>query len=106
MHIVKCISAGIYKHYGDCSNNGISHRFTEVLIPCADGYIEVDKDNPPENFCELEVRSMFGRECIRAVPFIPYKAGKWLMMGGTFIYCSDSRFPFEYPIPLHDRMEG
>ena len=28
------------------------------------------------------------------------------MMGGTFIYSSDSRFPNKFPIPLHDRVEG
>lgn len=28
------------------------------------------------------------------------------MMGGTFIYSSDSRFPNKFPIPLHDRVES
>lgn len=30
---------------------------------------------------------------------------KWYMAGGTFVYTSDSRFPTDYPIPLHDRTE-
>jgi hypothetical protein len=30
---------------------------------------------------------------------------KWYMFGGNFIYGSDSRFPAQYPIPLHDRLE-
>ena len=27
------------------------------------------------------------------------------MFGGNFIYTSDSRFPNDYPIPVHDRFE-
>jgi hypothetical protein len=36
---------------------------------------------------------------------VPEGETKWVMFGGTFIYTSDSRFPAEYPIPLHDRIE-
>lgn len=27
------------------------------------------------------------------------------MFGGNFLYSSDSRFPFKYPLPIHDRWE-
>ena len=27
------------------------------------------------------------------------------MFGGNFVYTSDSRFPSDYPIPIHDRFE-
>lgn len=43
---------------------------------------------------------------IRAVPF---GEKRWTMMGGNFIWTSDSRFRqevSEYPIPVHDRCEG
>jgi hypothetical protein len=43
-------------------------------------------------------------EYIHAVP-IGIEDGR-SMMGGTFIYSSDSRFPSKYPIPLHDRVES
>jgi hypothetical protein len=47
-----------------------------------------------------------GAKHLRAVP-----AGedRWLMFGGNFIWSSDSRFRnevSEYPIPVHDRIEG
>jgi len=29
----------------------------------------------------------------------------WTMASAAFIWSSDSRFPFEYPISLHDRVE-
>lgn len=53
--IIKCISLDIYedKQIGNCSNDGISNRFNDVLIPCEDGYITVDLDNPPENLCKV-----------------------------------------------------
>ncbi len=36
----------------------------------------------------------------------PRGDNRWLMFGGTFAYTSDSRFPYEYPIHIHDRYEG
>lgn len=35
----------------------------------------------------------------------PLHPARWHYFGGTFIFCSDSRFPAQYPIPLHDRVE-
>lgn len=45
-------------------------------------------------------------ERVKAYPVQDPPAGctPW-MFGGNFIYTSDSRFPAEYPIPLHDRTE-
>lgn len=41
-----------------------------------------------------------------ATPDVPCpKDACGFMFGGNFIYCSDSRFPSEYPIPVHDRYE-
>ena len=103
---IMCISAQIFKSsFGDCSNNGITHRFTEILIPHEEGWIEVDAFNPPENFCEMEIVNMFGKDHVRLKP--KCNNGKWQMFGGCFAYSSDSRFDelSEYPIPIHDRIE-
>lgn len=40
-----------------------------------------------------------------AVPGALKDAGVWTMFGGAFIWTSDGRFPNDYPIPLHDRVE-
>lgn len=106
---VKCISANVYRAgYGDCTNNGISKRFDEILLPVPDGYIDVDLNDPPDNYCEIEIREMFGKLTLRIVPYYLWKAGKWVMMGGNFAYSSDARFR-EYcsdqPIAIHDRVE-
>ena len=39
-------------------------------------------------------------------PLKESEEGKWLMFGGTYVKTTDSRFPFDYPLPLHDRYEG
>ena len=104
---LKCISAEIYKpSYGDCSNNGITSRYTEILIPHDQGWIEVDTEDLPENFCSIEIRELFGNTYINLVPKTIRE--RWHMMGGCFAYSSDSRFRdfSEYPIPIHDRIES
>ncbi|MFA5768328.1 MAG: hypothetical protein WC871_02170 [Bacteroidales bacterium] len=55
---------------------------------------------------KLVKRQIGGREYTHAEPVAQPPAGYtgW-MSGGTFIYTSDSRFPSDYPIPLHDRTE-
>lgn len=36
----------------------------------------------------------------------PRGDNRWLMFGGTFAYSSDSRFPYDRPVHIHDRYEG
>ena len=106
---MKAISLEIYRsRFGDSSNGGISSRFSEVLIECADGYIDVDENNPPENFCKV-VKRRFGNETYLHIE--PYKrpdSGNvgW-MSGGCFCSTCDSRFSriSQYPLSLHDRQE-
>lgn len=97
------------KSLGNCSNSGLSSRVGSVTL-CAD----------PESFNDWGIPAMFNpdldapavvlrtitvgeREHVYAVPYGMPEGGS--MFGGCFIYCSDSRFPMEYPIPLHDRVE-
>jgi hypothetical protein len=44
-----------------------------------------------------------GRKHFHAVPIGLEK--EWTMSSGSFIWTSDSRFPFDYPVCLHDRVE-
>ena len=87
---------------GDCSHGGISSRTGRVILTT---------DANPTSTCNLP-----GVRIIRhpagpnypdiAVPVDdegnPLTGG---MMGGTFVYSSDSRFPNEGPVALHDRFE-
>lgn len=102
---MECIIAHIFRdNLGDCSNGGLSSKTNEVYVPCPTGPYNIAKDNP--KLVRLVTRDFgFGSfthaEPVKEVP----KGHVGYMMGGTFIYSSDSRFPSKYPIPLHDRTE-
>ncbi len=102
---VHVISAEIFRwSLGDCSNGGMSSRHKEVLIIVDRGMpLEFDENNPPENLVVME-EGFMGHKYLR--PFKsadPNKTG--YMFGGNFAYSSDSRFPFDYPLGIHDREE-
>ena len=112
------ICVGIYqsKDIGNCSNNGISSRCKSVTLVGGGSpqIFEPCEDRPAVIIVNRKIGS---RDYLTAYPAIknpetgcweiaPVPAGSvgW-MAGGTFIYGSDSRFRFDYPVPLHDRSE-
>lgn len=94
------------KRIGNCSNDGISSRYSEVLLICDTGFIEIDENNPPENLVKLVVRSLWGKEYKHIEP-VARPTGVGWMSGGTLVYSCDSRFRemSDYPLSLHDRQE-
>jgi hypothetical protein len=90
----------IYKpNYGDCSNNGISARFDEVII--WDTY----DTEAPDNAVLIIEDICCGKPRIRAIP-ANINPNTWTMFGGTFIYTSNAVVPYHgIPIKLHDRIE-
>ena len=105
---MRALPLGIYeeKGIGNCSNNGISSRFKEVLLICERGFIEVDENNPPENLVKLVTRNLFGKEYKHIEP-VARPTGVGWMAGGSLVYTCDSRFRelSQYPLSLHDRQE-
>lgn len=105
---MKALPISIYKdsRLGDCSNHGISSRYTEVLLICDEGFINIDENNPPENLVKLVTRNLFGREYKHIEP-VARPTGVGWMSGGSLVYSCDSRFRrmSEYPLCLHDRQE-
>lgn len=89
---------------GDCTNGGISSRFDRLLLVCDDGFIDIDADNPPDNLVVV-ISRRFGNEEYKYIE--PYAKPTHLgwMHGGNIAYTSDSRFPSEYPLCVHDRQE-
>jgi hypothetical protein len=101
------LRAEIFKHMsGDCSNHGISSRFTDILILCDHGNEIIDMDNPPENLCKVVTRTLWGREYKHVEPMARPTGVGW-MSGGCVVYSCDSRFGelTQYPLVLHDRQE-
>lgn len=97
------------KAFGNCSNNGVSSRCKSVTL-CPDPAANADFGIPALFESDLDAPAVVlrtikvgDREHVYAVPYELSDGGS--MFGGCFIFCSDSRFPMEYPIPLHDRTE-
>ena len=128
------LSCNIYidKSQGDSPNNIVSSIADSVMLFPA-GTTEDDpalQEYLASNWARkqpaviLEVRNIGGREYLSAYPIRLAMAGKREdvagdglvkrasrpmsrgMFGGNFIYTSDSRFPNDYPIALHDRVEN
>ena len=103
---VKAISVGIFesKSIGNCSNHGISERLKDILLICDRGNsYEVDEDD--ERLCRVDSVSYGGKTHYFVRPVAEPKGVGW-MFGGSLVYSSDARFPFEYPLALHDRCES
>ena len=93
----------------DCTNEGVSSKYDELLVECPDGNWEVDNTDP--RLVRLEKNAF--NTCILA-PVNPGKTGI-RMMGGNYAAASDSRFSrmierllghrFYGAVPIHDRFE-
>jgi hypothetical protein len=96
----------IYKHENnDSSNGGISSK-TECVVLCKDNTTEIFEVDDNRPGVKIVKQHLFGKDYYHAEPIVPVPEGHiGYMFGGTFIYTSDSRFPFNYPLPLHDRSE-
>ena len=105
--VESCLTAEVYKSgLGDCTNGGISSYQRELHVLAAQkGPFE------PEDIRQcvyIERREVMGKEYVDCKP--AYCRKRWYMMGGNFLYTSDSRFKeitgISYPIAIHDRYEG
>jgi len=106
---MKKILTFVFKNpLGDCTNNGLTSKVNNV-----DLYSEVTESDyealeslDGDVLVLVKRGSFMGRQLGDiAVPFSILKSGRHSMSGGNFIYTSDSRFPGEAPISVHDRVE-
>ena len=87
----------------DCTNNGVSSRHDRFTL-IGEGVSGVFEPTPETPALLLVERTICGgRKYLHAVPADIGK--RHSMFGGNFITASDSRFPNDYPIPIHDRFE-
>lgn len=89
---------------GDCTNGGITVRQPErLVVECADGFMTAE-DVANAGCTVLVVKD---KPFAHAKPALKQEFEKrWTMFGGNFVYSSDSRFPFDAPVAVHDRIEG
>lgn len=103
---MKALPISVYedKKIGNCSNNGITSRYDELLLICDEGFIDIDIENPPENLVKIVTRNLFGKEYKHIEPYVRPSGIGW-MYGGAIANTSDSRFSSQYPLKVHDRQE-
>jgi hypothetical protein len=94
-------------HGYDTTNNGISSKYDSLTLigPGISGPFAPTPERPAvrmvvKNFAGDEYRSLV--PCDDDGNLLP----GWYMFGGNYAKTSDSRFPFKYPLPIHDRLEG
>jgi len=93
----------------DCTANGITSQVKQLLL--VDDSIQAPFDvKKDEVYLVLVRRTIAGRNYMHAEPRkngLPLHTDEegTMMAGGNFVYTSDSRFPNQYPISVHDRFE-
>lgn len=89
---------------GDCTNKGISSDHDRLSIVSDDGWSVLTDIRE----CVTVERRIIGHsEYVNVKPV--YKADRWYMSGGNFLFSSDARFKkatgVDYPVAIHDRYE-
>lgn len=91
--------------FGNCSNGGVTATHPcRLVVECPNGHVD-EQSVIDQEYVVLELEKKdSGYMCLK-------QRGdqRWLMMGGAFVYSTDSRFSKtygSYPIPVHDRYEG
>ena len=88
---------------GDSTNNGLTSKEDTIVLHHGPG---IDIDMIPDNELILIERNLFGKKANFAVPASIARSGRHSMFGGNWIHTSDSRFPSDAPISVHDRIEN
>ena len=108
----KLLTFPLRNSLGDCTNNGLSSKVTHAYLVWDVDPIDQEQlledfyQEKGEDFFVIKERFLFGKHDKIAVPYTIYKSGRHSMFGGNFTYTSDSRFPCEAPIAIHDRIEN
>jgi len=101
---MKGLTVNVYRAKGYGCTNGVTSTHDIVLLVGKDVPEVSEGDGVFLPILKLVKRNIFGREHIHAEPLEVPQGNR--MFGGNFIYTSDSRFPSQYPIPVHDRVEA
>jgi|TARA_B110000908_G_C10082513_1_gene370237 hypothetical protein len=87
---------------GDSTNNGLSSQLDQITLH----YGGTDVSLIPDNELVLVERQLFGKPAWYAKPAGLIKSNTHSMFGGNFAHTSDSNFPADAPIAIHDRVES
>lgn len=100
--ILSALPVNVYRNKS--ITNGITtHKDTVMLV--FDGVQSPFSIKHGEDYLVLKTKNVRGKEYKYVVPRSILDSGDHSMFGGNFVYSSDSRFPNDYPLPVHDRVE-
>ena len=101
-----------YKGFKGCANGGLSDHYDNVTLLASPDFPNVPEIFEPDEDAPAVVMVKRYPFNIREVYLTAYPADEdgnpdsdMRMAGGAYIYGCDSRFPADYPVPLHDRKE-
>jgi len=89
------------KRIGNCSNSGASSRHKSLTLV----FDPANASEYDDDAIVLIHWEPVGSPMVKAIPLGILRRGQHSMAGGCYVDTSDSRFPFQYPVPLHDRVE-
>ena len=85
----------------DCTNGGITSQQDQALLLLSGK----PEDTALSQTLKLPILELRPRRMSKIPMAVPMGETGYPMFGGHWVYTSDSRFPFEHPIPVHDRYE-
>jgi len=94
----------VYSCGYECKLNSIKGK---SVVLTGEGIAEIFEVTEENQEIQIVERNIRGEIYLTAYPVIGGKLNENGMMGGRFVYSSDSRFRTisAYPVPLHDRFE-
>lgn len=98
-NVFKGLLVDVFRWSYDCTNNGVSKTRKEFLL-IGKGITELFTETDPAKVLIYDVKESGYKYCYPAI----FQKNEG-MAGGNFVYSSDSRFPNQYPISIHDRKE-
>jgi hypothetical protein len=103
--MLKGLTVNVYRSPKyNCTNGGVTSMHDTLLL-VGEGIEGPDEDRGDRPVVRLVRRNLRGMGIYLHAEPMENKKGKHFMAGGNFIYTSDSRFPCDYPISVHDRQE-
>lgn len=94
-----------YENGNDCTNNGFSSQRTRAYVFSYSMGGNYKLNQIDEDYLVITEGPMGS---VRAVPKSLLDSKAWVMFGGNFVYCSDSRFSDlngGNPVKIFDRVE-
>lgn len=107
----QALAVDVYRNNnGQCSNNGVSHRYDQLLVIGVEGTEVVNLNNPPENAVWLLAKPQGTLEapfyCVAPLDSVNCGGKKYYANGGNVCATSDSRWGVRYALPVLDRDES